>query len=156
MNCILRKAVPADTSRINELFVEMLNTIYSIHDAQGYEDGYLERFFRDRDDWICVAEHEKEIIAFLSIEAYKDMDYLYLDDFSVTEEYRSRGIGAALIVAAEEYAKKIGISQVTLHVEKTNTDAYRFYLRHGYQDHTDEGHRILMCKSVIRECRQSD
>ena len=41
MNCILRKAVPADTFRINELFVEMLNTIYSIRDAQGYEDGYL-------------------------------------------------------------------------------------------------------------------
>ena len=151
MNYILRKAGMEDAERINELFVEMLNTICSIRDAQGYEKGYLDKFFSDADDWVCVAEYEKEIIAFLSVEVYRDKDYLYLDDFSVTKAYRNRGIGTALLEAAEQYAGKNEISEVFLHVEKSNRDAYRFYLRHGYRDHSDEDHRILMCKSVAEQ-----
>lgn len=148
MNHTFRKAGPADADRINELFIEMLNTICSVNDAQGYEQGYLDKFFADRDDWICVAENEKEVVAFLSVEVYKDEDYIYLDDFSVTEKCRNQGIGARLIAIAEEYAKDQAIANVTLHVEKSNQDAYRFYLRHGYRDHRDDGQRILMIKSV--------
>ena len=148
MDYVLRKAKPTDTIRIEELFVEMLKAIYHMDNVEGYEVGYLDKFFSDKEDWICVAEYENDVVAFLSIEVYRDEDYIYLDDLSVAEGYRNKGIGTKLIHAAEKYAEKIGVTKVVLHVEKANEDAYRLYLRLGYSEDADEGSRIRMNKSV--------
>ena len=74
--------------------------------------------------------------------------YIYLDDFSVTEAYRSKGIGTELIRAAESYAKEIGMPVVILHVEKTNQSAMRFYERMGYSVIRDDENRNLMKKDI--------
>ena len=148
MDCLLRKAESADAGRIEELFAEMLKAIYHTDNAEGYETGYLEKFFSDKEDRICVAEYENEVVAFLSTEVHRNEDYIYLDDFSVAEEYRNKGIGTKLIHAAEKYVEEIGIAKIVLHVEKANKDAYRFYLRLGYIGDADEGSRIRMHKSV--------
>ena len=126
----------------------MLRAIYHTDDVEGYETGYLDKFFLDKEDWICVAEYENDVVAFLSIEVHRDEDYIYLDDFSVTEEYRNKGIGTKLIHAAEKYAEEIGIAKIVLHVEKANEGACRLYSRLGYSEDTDEGSRIRMSKSV--------
>ena len=148
MDYVLRKAKSDDRIRIEELFVEMLKTIYHTNDAEGYETGYLDKFFSDKEDWICVAEYENNVVAFLSIEVYRDVDYIYLDDLSVAEGYMNKGIGRKLICAAEKYAVEIGIMKIIFHVEKTNKDAYRLYLKLGYTEDADEGSRIRMSKSV--------
>ncbi len=148
MDCLLRKAKPSDSVRIEELFMEMVKAIYHTDKVEGYETGYLDKFFLDKEDWICVAECENDVLAFLSVEVHRDEEFIYLDDFSVTEEYRNKGIGTKLIQAAEKYAEEIGISKVVLHVDKTNKDAYRFYSRLGYSEDADEGSRIRMHKSV--------
>ena len=148
MDYVLRKAKSSDTIRIEELFAEMLKAIYHTDDVDGYETGYLEKFFLDKEDWICVAEYENDVIAFLSIEVHRDEDYIYLDDFSVAEGYRNKGIGTKLIHAVEKYAEEICITKIILHVEKANEAAYRLYLRLGYSDVADEGSRIRMSKSV--------
>ena len=148
MDCVLRKAKPSDAVRLEELFVQMLKAIYHTDNVEGYEAGYLDKFFLDKEDWICVAEYENDVVAFLSIEVHRDEDYIYLDDFSVTEEYRNKGIGTKLIHVAEKYAEKIGIVKIVLHVEKANEGAYRLYLRLGYSEDVDEGSRIRMHKSV--------
>lgn len=148
MEIVLREAEPEDTDRINELYIEMLNSIYSVKDSRGYENGYPDRFLPGGDERAFVAEDEYGIAAFLSVEVYRDEDYVYLDDFSVTVKYRSHGIGSKLIAVAEDYTKKNSISNVMLHVEKNNYGAYCFYLRHGYTVHSDENHRILMNKNI--------
>ena len=148
MDYVLRKAKSDDTIRIEELFVEMLKAIYHTDDVEGYEPGYLDKFFSDKEDWICVAEYENDVIAFLSIEVHRDEDFVYLDDLSVAEGCRNKGIGTKLIHAAEKYAEEIGLSKIVLHVEKANEDAYRLYSRLGYSEDADEGSRIRMNKSV--------
>ena len=148
MDYVLRKAKLSDAIRIEELFVEMLKAIYHTDDAEGYELGYLDKFFSGKEDWICVAEYENDVVAFLSIEVYRNQDYIYLDDLSVTEEYRNKGIGTKLIHAAEKYAEEIGITKIIFHVEKANEAAYQLYLRLGYIEEADEGSRIRMNKSV--------
>ena len=148
MDYVLRKATSADAIRIEKLFVEMLKAIYHTNNIEGYEAGYLDKFFSDKEDWICVAEYKNDVIAFLSIEVYRDEGFIYLDDLSVAEGYRNKGIGTTLIHTAEKYAKEIGITKIVLHVEKTNEDAYRFYSRLGYSEDADEGSRIRMNKSV--------
>ena len=148
MDYVLRKAKSTDTIRIEELFVEMLKAIYHTDDVKGYETGYLDKFFLDKEDWICVTEYKNDVVAFLSIEVYRDEDYIYLDDLSVTEGCRNKGIGTKLIHTAEKYAEEIGITKIVFHVEKANEDAYRLYLRLGYSGDADEGSRIRMNKSV--------
>ena len=55
MTCSIRKAVQGDEQRICELFIEMLQTIYHTEDVQGYEPGYLDRYWTNGEDIILVA-----------------------------------------------------------------------------------------------------
>ena len=144
----IRIAVPADEGKIRELFLEMLRTIYHTDDVKGYGGGNLDRFWSGDLDRIYVAE-DGEVVAFLSVEVHHDpVDHIYLDDFSVTAAYRSKGIGSALIRTAEAYAEQISSRAVLLHVEKTNTSAIRFYERLGYSIFRDDGNRFLLKKDI--------
>ena len=147
MNYSIRIAVPEDERKIRELFIEMLQTIYHTEDVQGYEPGCLDRYWISGEEHIFVAEDE-DVVAYLSVEVHHepDMDYIYLDDLSVTKAYRNLGIGSALIREAEIYARKIGIRDIVFHVEKSNTSAFRLYERLGYKVFRDDGSRYLMNK----------
>lgn len=149
MSLVFGKAEKKDFDRINELFVEMLQTIFHTIQVTGYSDGDLDRFFDNRDEWISIVKDNDIIIAFLSIEVHhEDIEYIYLDDLSVTKQYRNNGIGTKLICTAENYAKEIGISTIYLHVEKSNVAAYRLYERLGYEIYEEQKNRFLMIKNV--------
>lgn len=149
MSWTFGKAEKEDFHRINELFVEMLQTIYYTEQVDGYSENALDRFFDGRDEWICTAIDHNRIIAFLSIEVHhEDKEFVYLDDFSVTKQYRDHGIGTEMIHKAENYAKEIHISTILLHVEKSNTAAFRLYERLGYCVYEDQGSRYLMMKNI--------
>ena len=149
MDYTFRKAVKQDSNRINQLFIEMMQTIRGTDQVNGYPDGYLGKFFDGRDEWIAVATTDDEIIAFLSIEVHhKDKEYIYLDDLSVTKRHRNKGVGTKLIENAEDYAKEINILTICFHVEKTNTNAFRLYQRLGYEIYQDQETRYLMIKHL--------
>lgn len=143
----MRKAIKQDETKIKELFIEMLQTIYSNENVDGYEDGYLDRFFENREDWICVAEVDNSVVAYLSIEVHHEQEnYIYLDDLSVSEKYRGHGIGTKLIKTAERFAEEIAISTIVFHVEKSNRSAYRLYEQLGYSVMSDDDTRFRMIK----------
>ena len=144
MTYSIRKAVQEDEQRISELFIEMLQNIYHTEEVQGYEPGYLDRYWKIGEDIILVAEDD-DVIAYLAVEVHReDVDYIYLDDLSVTEKRRGNGIGTSLIHKAEDYAKELGLKDILFHVEKTNTSALRLYERLGYKFFRDDGNRYLM------------
>ena len=106
MEYTIRKASRNDENRICELFVEMLQTIYNTKDVKGYEDGDLDHYFEDNENTIFLAESDNEVIGFISVEVHREEhEYIYLDDFSVSDKYRGNGIGNALLKEAEEYGK---------------------------------------------------
>ena len=147
MEWIIRRAVKNDKSKINELFIEMLQTIYDEKNVEGYEEGYLDHFFDNHEDWICVAEINGSIVAYLSIEVHREQEnFIYLDDLSVSEKFRGNGIGTELIKTAERFAKEMGVSIITLHVEKSNQSALKLYKRLGYSTVRDKGTRLRMIK----------
>ena len=149
MDYSVRTAVPADEEKIRELFLEMLRTIYHTEDVEGYPSGYLDRFWRKSKDRIYVADVGGIAVGFLSVEVHHDpVNHLYLDDFSVTAACRNKGIGSALIRAAEAYAEETGSRAVLLHVEKANTSALCFYERSGYSVFRDDGNRVLLKKDI--------
>lgn len=51
---------------------------------------------------------------------------------------RNRGIGSALLSAAESTLSEQGVDTVTLEVLSANEAARRFYARHGYRSHRIE------------------
>ena len=147
MNLCLRKAKKTDFSRINELFIEMLQTIYGKEAIKGYADSDLEYYFAGGEDWICVAEIDNRIEAFLAIEVHHEEDnYVYYDDFSVSKIYRNKGIGSAMMKEAEKYCRKIGISTIVLHVEKSNTSEQHFYENRGFSLLKNDGERLCLVK----------
>lgn len=52
----------------------------------------------------------------------------------VAAEARGRGVGTALLAAAEEWAATRGIVHVSAGIHHANAGAVRFYGRHGYAD----------------------
>lgn len=143
------KAQKSDFNRLNDLFKEMLRTIYRTEEVSGYSEGDLDRFFEGHDEWISVAiDDNDDIIAFLSMEVHREEhDFVYLDDLSVTSAYRNKGIGTELIQNAEAYAGELNIHTIRFHVEKTNTEAIKLYKRLGYGVEEDQGNRYLMVKN---------
>ena len=141
----IRTATPEDEQRICELFIEMLQTVYHTEDVEGYEPGCLDRYWIKSDERILVAEDES-VVAYLSVEVHHEpeTDYIYLDDLSVTKDYRNLGIGSALIHEAEAYARDIGIQHILFHVEKSNAEALRLYKRLGYKIYRNDGNRYMM------------
>ncbi len=143
----IRKAVKEDETKIRELFIEMLQTIYSNNNFDGYEKGYLDKFFDGHEDWICVAEVNNSVAAYLSIEVHHEQEnFIYLDDLSVSGKYRSNGIGTELIKTAEKFAEEVDISIIVFHVEKSNNRAFNLYRKLGYSIMDDEGTRFRMIK----------
>ena len=55
-----------------------------------------------------------------------------LEDIYVTETARGKGIGGALLDAAERYARERGLGRLTLSTAHKNRTAQRLYLAHGY------------------------
>ena len=80
MNTVFRQAVREDIPVIEELFREMLRSVSGSANVEGYEEGYLDKFFSDSGDIIYAAEAEGRIVGYISVEACPD--YIYLDDLS--------------------------------------------------------------------------
>ena len=145
----IRKANKKDEKIICDLFFEMLKSIYNTDDVQGYEEGYLDNFFSDGENVIYVAEIEGEIVGYISVEVHReDRVFIYIDDFSVSKEYRGNGIGNALLNEAEKYASSLSIPVSSLHVEKSNERALYFYSRNGYKVFDNQENRLLLIKEL--------
>jgi ribosomal protein S18 acetylase RimI-like enzyme len=60
-------------------------------------------------------------------------DFLAIVDLVVLPEHRGKGIGDALIAAAEAEARELGVAALDLNMAATNDSARRFYERHGFR-----------------------
>ena len=149
MDIIYRKGTSGDQAAIETLFTEMLRSIYHTDQVDGYDEGYLDRFFGGTNDCVFVAQREQDVIGYLSIVAnpYGE-SYAYLDDFCVKEEFRGLGIGTELLHLAEEHIRTIKIDEVRLHVESINSSARKLYERNGYELLQADGSRFLMKKTL--------
>jgi GNAT superfamily N-acetyltransferase len=58
-----------------------------------------------------------------------------LDELYVVPLERGRGIGSALLKAAEEECRQRGSDLLEINVDGEDADAGRFYARHGYANH---------------------
>ncbi|MBR4866532.1 MAG: GNAT family N-acetyltransferase [Clostridia bacterium] len=145
----LRTAHPHETGAVNDLYREMLTAIHPEGIHPGYGPGDLDRYFNGGEDRLFVAEVQGRVAAFLALEVHREeLTFTYVDDFAVTQAFRGRGIGHALMAAAEDYTRSVGIPVISLHVEKHNTGARRLYDSLGYTLYEDQDTRLLLTKEL--------
>ena len=58
---------------------------------------------------------------------------LCIQHMVVAPEHRRRGVGSLLLASAIEIARREGVKRVELHVWSFNSDAKRFYAKHGFE-----------------------
>ena len=83
--------------------------------------------------WVgCV---DTQVVAYASAtEEFSTWDaaaFLHMDCLFVRPEHRNRGLGAALLRAVLDYARAEGLREVHGQTPAWNSDAVRFYQRHG-------------------------
>ncbi len=67
-----------------------------------------------------------------------------LDELYVSPVCRGRGMGSALLIGAEKVARQRGAEVLEINVDGDDTDARRFYERHGYANSEPGGDEPLL------------
>ena len=75
----------------------------------------------------------------------KNENYVRIVALVVDSEYRKQGIGAALILTAEEWAKEQGANRIVLNSgnRSERNDAHRFYTNMGFEGKATGFYKIL-------------
>lgn len=73
-------------------------------------------------------------VAFIGYSTFRARPLLNIHDLAVLPEQRGRGIGHALLAAAESHARATGCCKLTLEVLDDNQPARRLYTRFGFEE----------------------
>lgn len=141
MNIRIRHARPRDARRLVELAREVGSEPegWLATDARwqssGAERAHLRAAVRSRHVAVLVAEGEHGIVGRLSIARRPHAPNSHVAEIGlmVALSERGRGIGTALLAAAEHWARGAGIVKVELHVLPHNAAAIALYERVGYE-----------------------
>lgn len=122
-------------------------------------DEYLQEMHhrcRRYDGTILLAEQGGVIVGMVMVLAHVPYDSVdeppgdraILAELVVRQGYRRRGIGAALLRAADRYARDEGATEIHIAVLSRNHPARDLYLREGYIPHVDTLAKLLIDTGV--------
>jgi RimJ/RimL family protein N-acetyltransferase len=143
---VVRPAAPADAAEL----VELARAVggepegWLISDSAwrtvGDERRYLRAARRHPDVAVFVAEAGDRVVARLSVARDSHPASRHVADLGlmVAAGYRRRGIGRALLEAAAEWAREVGVAKLELHVFPWNEPAIALYESFGF---AREGYR---------------
>jgi ribosomal protein S18 acetylase RimI-like enzyme len=73
-------------------------------------------------------------VGFFGFSTFRARPLLNIHDLAVLPAYRGKGVGRALLSAAEEHARRRGCCRLTLEVLESNSGARALYRRFGFDD----------------------
>lgn len=89
---------------------------------------------------VLLAETDGQVVGFLEAslrdyaEGCETSPVSYLEGWFVAEPYRRRGVGAALVRAAEDWARSQGCTEMASDAELHNLDSHRAHEALGYEE----------------------
>ncbi len=110
-----------------------------------YVDDHLKRC-ATCDGAILIAELDGEVVGYTSVFAATpnddpdEIDYTYalVNDLAVTAARRGQGIGKALLIAAQDFARDRGAIRLRIFGLADNTGAVSLYMRFGFKPRVTE------------------
>jgi ribosomal protein S18 acetylase RimI-like enzyme len=106
---------------------------------------------RIADGSVSVVEDDHGTIAGIIV-LVPDETHLLLDNIAVRSVYQGQGFGRALIVFAEQQAKKLGYAEIRLYTHEKMVENIRLYTRIGFVEtgrgHQDGYDRVFMSKAL--------
>ncbi len=85
------------------------------------------------DDAAFLGAYDGDTCVGLAVLRREMFRYLYLDDLKVDRAYRGQGVGALLIGACLEEARRLSLRGVYAICQDNNLSACLFYLRQGFE-----------------------
>lgn len=73
-------------------------------------------------------------VAFVGFSTFHARPLLNIHDLAVVPGWRGKGVGRALLSAAEAHARELGCCKLTLEVQDDNTPAFQLYERFGFRN----------------------
>jgi GNAT superfamily N-acetyltransferase len=140
MNHILiRKAKKSDLPAIGKLLAELIE---AMDDTEGLDIRIAMETCRslskDAGSHLLVAEIEGSPVGFINFTVRQTILHrgpsALIDELVVAKEYRGKGAGKQLVLAAIEKCRQLGCCEVEVSTEKTNVEARKFYKKCGLEE----------------------
>ena len=141
----IRKATKKDIDNIAELYVSNWRETYRGLVSDEYLDGMTLEYavnkwkyhVRSTGKLILAAYEEERFAGFAACSPDMEIaDCLFLASLHISPEYRSRGIGSALIRECLQYAGTNGFTSMSITVINGNDRAKKLYMRLGAVHHS--------------------
>ena len=146
---LIREAAPADAATtVHMIDVIAREEVYFLRSrflmSKENERTFISEATR-RGDGFLVAEHEGELVGWISLERGRAEFTRHAADLGlgVLPEYRGLGIGTALLTCALDWARENRIEKLTLRVRASNSRAIQLYRGMGF---VPEGRRLRQIK----------
>lgn len=132
-----RKATNGDLGQI----VALVEQYWAFEDIAGFDSPRLSEVLAKavNDRALCdilVASSGEKIVGYLIAVYVFSLEHMGLtaeiDEFFVLKEFRSTGVGSAMLEAVERCAVDAGCTNISLQISLSNARAREFYTRHGF------------------------
>ncbi|NSW52452.1 MAG: GNAT family N-acetyltransferase [Anaerolineae bacterium] len=142
----IRPAVASDYVSVDPILVEVEHLHVALEPSvfqtiDHYDPSHFHHLIDADDSIILLAEEEKFIVGAViavirewpEVGIFRGGRYVAVEEISVTESARGKGIGRALMGAVESWADKHRIHEIQLSVWDSNPGAIVFYHELGFQ-----------------------
>jgi GNAT superfamily N-acetyltransferase len=134
MNIVIRKAVKKDCARMLELVKELAIYERALHEVTVTFDHFEESGFGESPVWWAFVAEVNNVVEgfalyFIRYRTWKGQ-YMFLEDFVVTEKLRGRGIGKLLFDKLIEEAKEKKFKGMVWQALEWNEPALNFYRKY--------------------------
>ena len=138
-NILVREATESDLPAIGKLLEDLTD---AMDNTEGIDAGIARRtcehLLNDDKSHFLVAAKEKMPVGFINFTVRQTILHRspsgLIDELVVAEEYRSKGVGKQLVLAAIEKCRQLGCCEVEASAERTNVAAREFYKQCGFEE----------------------
>ena len=119
--------------KIEKMTKEHLESVYIIETecfSHPWSKQSLENELNNDTSLFWVATENNDVIGYIGMSVVIDEGYIF--NVAVSETYRKKGVGSALINEIVTYGKKNNLCFITLEVRESNMNAQSLYSKFGF------------------------